>query len=122
MTPSEPATIDHRAHGRIMRETLGVVHILIAGEAPEYGLPQQPCEEMAGVPATAAFRQRAAGQVGQPEGVVQVPVGQQPGVGGDAAAVELQPQATIEIDPQGAVIRFTRRVVHRASTKAASTH
>ena len=32
------------------------------------------------------------------------PIGQQPGVGGDAAAVELQLQAALEIDPQGAVI------------------
>jgi len=70
----QSAAIDHRAHRRIMRQAFGVVHILMAGEAPEHGLPQQPCEEMAGVPATATLRQRAAGQIGQPERVVQFPV------------------------------------------------
>ncbi len=72
---------------------------------------------MPGVPAAAAFRKGITGQIGQPEGVVQLPVGQQPGVGGDPAAVELQPQPTVEIDPQGTVIRFTRWVVHRAVTQ-----
>jgi hypothetical protein len=43
-------------------------------------------------------------QVGQPESAVQFPIGQQPGVGGDATAVDLQLQATVETDPQGAVI------------------
>jgi hypothetical protein len=118
----QPATIDHRAYRRIMRQALGVVHILIAGEAAEHGLPQQPGQEMAGVPPTTAFRQHATGHVGQPEGVVQLPVGQQAGVGRDTAAVELQLQAAIEIDPQGAVIRFTRWVVHRAVTQEASTY
>ena len=105
-----------------MRETISVVHILIAGETAEYRLPQQPGEEMARVATSADFRQRATGQVGQPERVIQLPVGQQAGVGGDAAAVELEPQATVEIDPQGRVIRFTRRVAHRTVIPEASTH
>lgn len=77
--------------------------------------PRRHCE-------TTAFRQHATGQVGQPEGVVQVPVGQQRGVGGDAAAVEFQFQATVEIDPQGAIIRFICWVVQRAVTEAASSY
>ncbi len=105
-----------------MRETIGVVHILIAGEAAEYRLPQQASQLMAGVSATTAFRQHAPGQAGQPERVVQFPVSQQAGVGGDAGAVELQPQAAVDIDPQGVAIRFTRGVVHRAVIEAASTH
>jgi len=105
-----------------MREALGVVHILIAGEAAEHRLPQQPGEEMAGVATSAGFRQRATGQIGQPERVVQFPVGQQASVGGNTAAMELELQATVEIDPQGTVIRFTHWVVHRAVTAAASTY
>ncbi len=36
--------------------------------------------------------------------------------------MELQLQAAVEIEPQSAIIRFTRRVLHRAVTQAASTH
>ena len=105
-----------------MRKTIGVVHVLISGETTEHRLPQQPGQQMPCVPATATFRKGTTGQVGQPERVVQLPVGQQPGVGGDAAPMELQPQAAIETDPQGTLIRFTRWVVHRAVTEEASTH
>ena len=100
-----------------MCQAIGVVHILIPGEAPEHRLPQQPGQQVPGVPAAAAFRKSATSQVGQPQGVVEFSLGQQPGVGRDPAAVEFQPQATVEIDPQGAIIRFTRWVVHRAITK-----
>lgn len=95
-----------------MGQTIGVVDVLVPGQTAEYRLPQQPSQQMPGVPATAAFRQRAAGQIGQPKGVVQLPVGQEPGVRRDAAAVDLQLQPTVEIDPQGAIIRFTRWVGH----------
>ena len=60
-------------------------------------------------------------QAGQPEGVVQLPVGQQAGIGSDAAGLDLPHQATTEIDPQGGIIRFTLWVVHRAVTESAST-
>jgi hypothetical protein len=43
---------------------------------------------------------------------VEFAVGEQFGVGGDAVPVGLQAQAAVEIDPQGAVIRFTRRAFH----------
>ena len=76
---------------------------------------------MAGVPAAAAFRQHAAGQIGQPQCIVEVAVGEQPGVGGDAATVELQLQAAVEIAPQGPVIRFTRWVFPGAATEGAAT-
>ena len=95
-----------------MRNAGSVVDVLVTREAAEHRLTQQPGQHVPGVLAAAAFRQSAARQVGQPERVVQFTVGQQPGVGGDAAAVELEPQAAIEIDPQRAVIRFTRWVFH----------
>ena len=48
--------------------------------------------------------------------VIQSSVDQDAGIGGDAAAVEFQLQAAVEIDPQGAIVRFTRWVLHlRAS-------
>src|SRR3954447_3352615 len=42
-------------------------------------------------------------------------------IGGDAAAVELQLQAAVEIDPQRPVIRFTRWVFHGAATDDAAS-
>jgi len=67
---------------------------------------------VASVPATAAFRQRRTGQIRKVERVVQLAVSQQSRVGDDAAAMEFQLQAAVEIDPEGLVIRFTRRVFH----------
>ena len=60
-------------------------------------------------------------QIGQPERVVQFAIGQQSGVGGDAVAVEFQLQAAVEIDPQRAVIRFTRWVFHPRAPKPSIT-
>ena len=97
---SRPVAIHHSAHRRIMGETFSVVHILIAGEAAEHRLAQQAGQQVTGVLATAAFRQRRASQIGQPERIIQFAVGQQSGVGGDPAAVEFQLQAAVEIDPQ----------------------
>ena len=99
-----------------MGQTIGVVHVLIAGEAAEHRLAEQAGQQVPGVLAAAALGQRRASQIGQAERVVQFTVGQQPGIGGDPAAVEFQLQTTVEIDPQGPVIRFTRWVFHpRAS-------
>ena len=120
-TTVQPAAIDHRAHRRVVGQALGVVDVLVAGEAAEHGLAQQPGQQVAGVPAAAALRQDAAGQIGQPQRVVEVAVGEQPGVGGDAAAVELQLQAAVEIDPQRPVIQFTRWVFHGAATEDAAS-
>ncbi len=40
---------------------------------------------------------------------------------GGSPAVELQLQAAVEFDPQGPVIRFTRRVFQGAPTEDAAT-
>ena len=69
----------------------------------------------------AALRQRRASQIGQPERVVQFAERQQASVGGDAAAMEFQLQAAVEIDPQTAVIRFTRWVFHEPTTMTIAT-
>ena len=95
-----------------MRQPLGVVHILIPSQAAEYRLPQQSGQKVAGVLSTATFRQRACGEIGQPERIIEFSVSKQSGVRGDVAAVEFEPQPTVEINPKGAVIRFTRWVFH----------
>jgi hypothetical protein len=97
-------------------QPIGVVDILVAGQAAEHGLTQQPGQQVTGVLAAAAVRENTPGQIGQAEGVVEFAIRQQPGVGSDAAAVEFEPQAPVEIDLQKAVIRFTRRVFHARAT------
>ena len=72
---------------------------------------------MVDAPASPAIRQNATGEVGQPERVVEFAVGEQAGVGGDAATVEFELQPTVEIDPQSTVIRFARRVFHEHVTQ-----
>jgi hypothetical protein len=104
-----------------MRQAIGVVHILISGQTTEHRLPQQRGQQTPGVPAVVAFRGGCTGQVGKSESVVQLPIRQQPGAVGDAPAVALELQVTVDIDPQGNVLRFTRRVVHRAVTEFPST-
>ncbi|SPE35166.1 hypothetical protein SBBP1_790004 [Burkholderiales bacterium] len=42
-------------------------------------------------------------------------------IGGDAAAMEFQLQAAVEIDPQRAIIRFTRWVFHELTTMTDTT-
>ena len=95
-----------------MRNEVGIVHIRVAGEAAEHRLAQQAAQQVPGVLATTAFRQRRPRHIGQPERVIQFAVSKPSGVGGDPAAVEFQLQAAVEIDPKRTIIRFTRRVFH----------
>ena len=104
-----------------MRETIGVVHILIAGEAAEHRLAKQPAQQVPGVLAAAAFRQRRTRQIGQPKRIIQFAIGQQSAVRGDTATVEFQPQPPVEINPQGAIIRFTRWVFHPRASLSTTT-
>ena len=117
----QPGAIDHGTHRRIMGEAFSVVDILIPGEAAEHRLAQQTGQQVAGVLATAAFRKRRAGQIGEAERVVQFPLGQQAGVGRDPAAVEFQLQPPVEIDPQRPIIRFTRGVFHPRAPSLTTT-
>jgi hypothetical protein len=65
---------------------------------------------MVGVLAPPALQQRRTRHIGQLERVVQLAVVEQSGIGGDAAVMEFQLHATLEIDPQSAINRFTRWV------------
>jgi hypothetical protein len=76
---------------------------------------------MPSVLAAPTLRQRRARRIGQPERVVQFPVGQQAGVGGDAAAVKFQLQPPVEINPQSTAIRFTRWVFHARPSDSTTT-
>ena len=56
---------------------------------------------MANVFAAPALGEGGGGRRGQAEGVVQLAIGEQAGVGGDPGAVELELEAAVERDPQG---------------------
>ena len=58
---------------------------------------------MATVLATARIRQRLGSRFGQPKRVVQLAVSQQSGIGGNRGTAKLQPQTTVEIEPQSAL-------------------
>jgi hypothetical protein len=66
--------------------------------------------------ATPAFGEHRHGHRGEAEGVVELAVGEQAGVGGDPGPVELELEAAVERDPKG-FFRFTRRVRHPAPVR-----
>ncbi len=54
---------------------------------------------MTPVRAAPQIRQHHPAEIGQAENLVQLAASQEPSVGGDLAAVELELQATVKIDP-----------------------
>ena len=103
---------DDPAHRGITPEPDGVVDILVAGETPTDGLAKETDDAVPAVPARAAIREHAARQCGQPEGVVQFAISEQPRVGGHPRSVELQFQAAVEKGPEWPMIRSPSRVPH----------
>jgi hypothetical protein len=80
---------------RIAGEAVGVVDVLVAGEAAVDRLPQeaeQPVPDVLSAPALGERRRRHGGEA---EGVVQLAVGEQAAVGGDPGAVELELEAAM---------------------------
>ncbi len=81
--PRNRSVADHPTHRRIVAQTPGVVHILVAGEPAKYRLPQQPDQEVLSVLTGARLRQSLATGCAQSEHVVQLAIGQQTAIGGD---------------------------------------
>jgi len=112
----EPLPADDRPHGWIAGEPLGIVDILVAGQASEYRLPQQPGQPMLGVLASATIRQCRRCHVQQAHRMIQLAVSEQAAVGSDPGTVEFQLDPTVEIDPERLRFRFTHRVRHDRPT------
>ena len=74
------ATTDNAAHDRIARQPIGVVHVLITGQAPEHGLSEQGEQGVLRVPTRAAVAQFPTRYLGQAQGLIQLPKQQQPAV------------------------------------------
>src|ERR1700726_946044 len=95
-----------------MAQALSVFHIFISGQPTEHRLSQHSNESMPAIPAGACVGEYIAGHRGKAERVVEFPVREQAGVGGDHRSAKLEYQPAVEIDSENLGIRFTRRVRH----------
>ena len=100
-----------------MPQAQGVVDIFVSGKPSEHRLPQQPDQRVTAIPAGACIGEQVTRHRAETESVVELAVGQQSGIGGDPGAMELELQPAVEIEPQRALDRFTRRVRHDGSTR-----
>ena len=104
------AAADHARHRGIEAEALGVVDIFIACQAAVDRLPQQRRQGVLGVLPGPRILQAARGRAGQPEGVIEFPIGEESGVTGDGGPVKLQFDFAVEIDADGVVLAVTHWV------------
>ena len=111
MPHHRPAT-DHPAHGGIVRQPVGIVHVFVAGQPPQHGLAQLSDQRVAAVLARSGAGETLSGDRCQPKRLIKFTKGEQTGVGRDLGAVELQLQAGIEGDPESGSFCVTRRSVH----------
>ena len=74
-------------------------------------------QRMAAIPAGACVGKHVARDRAETGSIVELVVGQQSGIGADPGAMELELQPAVEIEPQRALDRFTRRVRHDGSTR-----
>jgi hypothetical protein len=95
-----------------MAQALSVVHIFISGKSPKYGLPQHPDQSMSAILASACVGERITRHRTEAQRVVQFPVCEQACVGGNHRSAKLEHQSAVEIEPESAIIRFTRWVRH----------
>jgi hypothetical protein len=120
--PVDGMAADDPAHGGIARQTVGVVHVVVAAKATEHGLAEQARHPMPSVLAGAPVDQHPARDIAQPKHVVEFPIGKQTAVGGDPGTVELELDPAVEIDPKRLLLRFTHRVRHDRPAQPVTTH
>src|SRR5665811_849474 len=65
---------DNPTHGRVPRQPVGVVHVLVSGKATEHRLPQHPDQIMPTVPARASISQILPRDYHQAEHVIQLAI------------------------------------------------
>ena len=86
---------DDPPHGRITPKTVGVVHVLVAAETSEGGLPEQSRHPVLSVPAGSRINKPFPRNHGEAESVVEFPKRQESGVRGDVRPMKLQLQPTV---------------------------
>jgi hypothetical protein len=98
------------SHGGTDTEAFGVVDIFIACQAAVDRLPQQRRQGVLGVLPGPGILQATRRRAGQPEGVIEFPIGEESGVTGDGRAVELQLDLAVEVNAQGVIVAVTHWV------------
>jgi hypothetical protein len=106
---------DDPAHRRIMAKTLGVIHVLVTREPSEHGLPQHSHQRVSSIPAGACVGENFGRHRGKTEGVIELPIREQPGVRGHHRSAKLEHHPAVEIKPESPIVRFTRRVRHQGT-------
>jgi len=101
-----------------MPQALGVVNILIPSKPTKNGLPQHSNESMPAILAGARISEHLARYRAEAERIVEFAVGQQSSIGCNDRASKLERQSTVEIEPENALSRFTRRLRHDSHIRA----
>src|SRR3954469_4814013 len=107
--PSHCLATHHPAQGRIMRQPVGIVHILVSGEPPEHRLAELSNQGMASVRAGAGVRQHLSSGLAQTKSVIEFAAGKQTTIGRDLRSVEFQLETAVERQPKINTLRFTQR-------------
>ena len=90
-------------------ETVGVVHVVVSAKTAKDGLTELPRYAVPSILAGTAVVENTLGHLSQAEGIVKLPVGEQPTVRGDLRTVEFnfnrgqnRPEGTpVSIHPSG---------------------
>jgi hypothetical protein len=85
-------------------------------------LPKEANERVTAILASPRVGERVPRQHARPQGVIEFAAGEQPSIGGDDRASELQHHPAVEIEPQATVVRFTRPVRHGSGSKERRNH
>ena len=113
---------DKLTHHWIAAQPVGVVDVLVTGEAREDRLAQETGKTMPTVPAGAGIGDEPRRHVQQAEGIVEFPVQQQAAVGTDRRALERELDRDVELQTQRAGFRFTRHVPGQILAPSSLTH
>ncbi len=98
---------DDVTNDRIDSEALSVVGVLVASKTTIDRLTEETREAVARVFATARIGEHPGRLSREPEALVELSVGQQPGVARDARPMELELQPAIEMEPHRPPFGFT---------------
>jgi hypothetical protein len=91
-------------------QPVGIVHVLVTGEPAENRLPQHADQGMTAILPSTSVGKSFAGKIAQAEYIIEFAIGEQTCIGGDDGSRKLNHNATVEIEVQNLVLRFTRRV------------
>ena len=107
---------DNLPHHRIAAQPVGVIDVLISGQARENRLAQEAREAVPSVLASANISKQTRRHVRQAKNIVQFAVQQQSAIRTDRRTPELNLDRAVKFQPKRPRFRFTRRVPRQAPT------